>query len=168
MKVVEVLTDLSDAARTRFPLVSKLGVPDVIKLLRSKVLYDETLAMSGATADGNWQKYATNLNGQPTQIYPDSAYVSAKKGDTIYQALTLKTDGAFQSTFISFYQTGVGHHNVTPDIKKIDDSTIRLSASYTCDADGSYLIADLNVLTITGGTYYEVADNYAAISPVGG
>lgn len=166
MKAIEDLTDLANAARARFPLVSKLGVPDITKLLRSKVLYDETLAMSGATVDGKWQKYTAT--GNPTQIYPDSAYVSAKKGDTIYQAITLKTDGVFQSTFISFYQTGVGHHNVTPDVKKIDDSTIRLSASYTCDADGSYLIADLNGLTIAGGTYYEVADNYAAISPVGG
>ena len=166
MSFNDTMTNLMNAARVKFPLASKLGFSELTKLLLSKTLYDETIAMSGATADGKWQKYTAT--GNPTQIYPDSAYVSAKKGDTIYQAITLKTDGVFQSTFISFYQTGVGHHNVTPDVKKIDDSTIRLSASYTCDADGSYLMADLNVLTITGGTYYEVADNYAAISPVGG
>lgn len=168
MKAIEDLTDLANAARARFPLVSKLRVPDITKLLRSKVLFDETIKMSGATADGKWQKYT--VTGKTDQIYPfgNLGHVSAKKGDTIYQAVTLKTDGTFQRTYISFYQTGVGHHNVTPDVKTIDDSTIRLSASYTCDSDGDYLMADLNILIITGGTYYEVADNYAAISPVGG
>lgn len=168
MKSIEDLTALANAARDRFTLVSKLGVPDITKLLRSKVLYDKTIQMSGATADGKWQKYTAT--GKVTQIYPfgNFGHVSAKKGDTIYQAVTLKTDGAFQRTYISFYQTGVGHHNVTADVKAIDNSTIRLSASYTCDSDGDYLMADINGLLITGGTYYEVADNYVAISPVGG
>ena len=166
--ISEKLINLMNAARQKYTVVGKLTVDDLKRLLLAKQLFNETPKMSGATDDGGWQRYQHNDN--PVQIYPDSntGYVVAKKGQTIYQAVDLRTDGKFQNTFISFYQNGVGHHNVAPDIKKIDDNMIRLSASYTCDSDGTYLLLDLNQLLIEGGPYYEVGNFKAYISELGG
>lgn len=166
--ISEKLTGLMNAARQRYTVVGKLTVDDLKKLLLAKQLFNETPKMSGATDNGGWQRYLHNNN--PVQIYPNGniGYILAKKGQTIYQAVDLRTDGKFQNTFISFYQNGVGHHNVVPDIKVIDDNTIRLSASYTCELDGTYLLLDLNQLMIVGGTYYEVGNFKAYISELGG
>lgn len=166
--ISEKLTNLMNAARQKYTVVGKLKVDDLKRLLLAKQLFNETPKMSGATDDGGWQRYQHNDN--PVQIYPNGniGYILAKKGQTIYQAVDLRTDGKFQNTFISFYQNGVGHHNVVPDIKVIDDNTIRLSASYTCESDGEYLMLDLNQLSITGGTYYEVGNFKAYLSELGG
>lgn len=170
MSLSETMTELMDAARVKFPLVNKLSILDLKQLLLSRVVSSETIQMSGATADGKWQKIPLDSSQNQYQIYPfgNLGYVSAKRGDTIFQAVTLKTDGIFQETLISFYQRDFGHHNVTAETKKMNDGSIRISAYYTCDSDGDYLLQDINGLLITNGTYVEIGDCYAAISPVGG
>lgn len=114
-----------NAARVKFPLVSKLTIFDLKRLLLSKVVSDETIQMAGATVDGEWQKIPLDSTDSPYhvyQVYPfgDLGYVSAKKGETIYQAITLKTDGSFRDTLISFYQKDFGHHNVATEVEKIE------------------------------------------------
>lgn len=160
------LVGLMDAARIKYPIVNKLTIDDLTKLLRSKVVSDKTIKMAGAVDDDSWQKIQIDYNSSQFQIYPygDLGYVSANKGDTIFQGITLKTDGKFDSTCISFYQKGVGHQNVVADIKDLGDNTFRVSAIYTCSSDGNYLLQDLNNLIIYSGTYVEIKDCYATIS----
>ena len=153
-----------NAGRKKYSLVNKLSVDDLTQLLGSNLLIDKMPAMYGMQADGNWQKRVTVSDLD--QVYPDgnNGYFTAEKGQTIFQAITLKTDGKFNSTFISFYEEGVGHHNVTPTVKEIGNNTYRISAQYLVANDGNYFMLDLNALSITGGTYYELTDPYVYLS----
>lgn len=153
-----------DAGRKKYSLVNKLSVDDLIQLLGSNLLIDKMPAMHGMQSDGNWQKRVT-VSGLD-QVYPDgdNGYVTAEKGQTIFQAVTLKTDGKFNSTYISFYEKGVGHHNVIPTVKDLGNNTYRISAQYLVANDGDYFMLDLNALSITGGTYYELTDPYVYLS----
>ena len=153
-----------DAGRKKYSLVNKLSVDDLIQLLGSNLLIDKMPSMHGMQADGNWQKRVT-VSGLD-QVYPDGdiGYVPAEKGQPIFQAITLKTDGKFNSTYISFYEKGVGHHNVTPTVKDLGNNTYRISAQYLVANDGNYFMLDLNALSITGGTYYELTDPYVYLS----
>lgn len=153
-----------NAGRKKYSLVNKLSVDDLTQLLGSNLLIDKMPAMHGMQADGNWQKRVTVSDLD--QVYPDgnNGYFTAEKGQTIFQAITLKTDGKFNSTFISFYEEGVGHHNVTPTVKEIGNNTYRISAQYLVANDGNYFMLDLNALSITGGTYYELTDPYVYLS----
>ena len=142
----------------------KLSVKDATKLL-SATKSEIPLKISGATIDGKWQKYP--ISSSNNQISSDD-YVDIKKGQTMFLNCTLKTDGQFNSTFVSFYQKNVGHHNVVPDVKQNNDGTVQISAIYTAETDGSYITFDLNTLQIAGASYAEVSDYAFFISPVGG
>ena len=168
MTISNTMTGLMDAARTKYPLVNKLKISDLTKLLYSTEISTTQLKMDSAFLDGKWYRY--NEFNNPAQIYPqgDAWYINAKKGQTIFQAVDFKSDGKLNSAFISFYQKGVGHHNVVPESKVIDQDTIRLSAIYTCESDGEYLLMDLNGLATSNATYISLSNFYAAISKVGG
>ena len=142
----------------------KLGIEDATKLLsatKSKI----PLKISGATIDGEWQKFL--ISSSYVQAASDD-YIDIKKGHTMFLKCTLKTDGQFDSTYVSFYQKNVGHHNVVADVKQSSDGTVQISAAYTAETDGSYITFDLNALQIAGASYAEVSDYALFISPVGG
>ena len=141
-----------------------LGVKDATKLLLA-TKSEIPLKISGATLDGEWQKCP--ISSSYSQIYSDD-YLDLKKGQTMFLSFKLKTDGKFDSTFISFYQKNVGHHNVVADVKHNTDGTLQISAFYTAESDGSYINFDLNSLQIIGASYAEVSDYALFISPVGG
>ena len=164
MSLSETMTGLMDAVRKVKGYSGILGVKDATKLLLA-TKSEIPLKISGATLDGEWQKYPISSSNE--QIYSDD-YLDLKKGQTMFLSCKLKTDGKFDSAFVSFYQKTVGHHNVVANVKQNTDGTLQISAFYTAESDGSYINFDLNSLQIIGASYAEVSDYALFISPVGG
>lgn len=169
MSLSETMTALMNAARTKFPLISKLGVKDLTQVLLSKVVINEQqIAMTGANPGPNGHMFSS---ARTAQIYPTDAAkysINVQKGQRVMQSVVIQTDGVLSSSYISFYENGKGHHNVTASVTKLGDRSYKLAADYVSDFNGSMLLQDINTLRITGGTYFDVLHPYVAVTQVGG
>lgn len=170
MSLNDKMTAVMDAARQHFAVTTKLSLDDLAKLFTVKNIYQTVMPkMQGWDPTTSTRLRVKTDTAQ--QFYPadqSGNTITVKKGQRISQAFTAKTDGQIKSLYISFYQSGVGHHNVTPTITKLSDGTYRISADFVSTFDGQMLLLDINQLQMLSGTYMEFSDPYAAISAVGG
>ncbi|PEH04060.1 hypothetical protein CP356_06730 [Lactobacillus sp. UMNPBX5] len=169
MSLHDKMTRLMDSARNTYPVSNLLGISDLSNILRSKTLvFSQPQMVGGAQISTN--KFKAQ-NGVGFQMYPydQTKYsINVTKGQRIMQSINIKTDGQISNSYISFYQNGKGHNNITPIITKVDDSTYKLQADFISTFDGSMLLLDINGLTFTNATYFELSNAHVAVTQVGG
>lgn len=146
--------------------VKKLGGDNLAPLVAP------TMSNGGAetesTTHGHAQRFALPLGG--TELLPKTGiFVNVLSGDTLSQSFVIGTDAtSINGSFTFFMDNTVSHHIVPFNVQQLTATKYMISASYTTGTDGKWRILDIMRLNLTGGTYVEFSNPYAAIDLSGG
>lgn len=178
MSVSEALTNLGDAVRNLTCKTDKMTILDMasaLNLLGSlpdlatpfPVMNDGKGHLSTANADGS-QTFTGQggFTGELVQPKDTKRAVALKKGDTLVQAFTIKTD-SFRDLTFNFHGFQTGYHPMPAYAYKIADNMYRVWATYMSPVDDTYFL--LNFWSIARATAGITLSNpYAAIVGVRG
>lgn len=117
---------------------------------------------------GHAQRFALPLG--ETELLPKTdILVDVLSGDTLSQSFVIETDAtSVNGTFTFFMNDSSSHHIVPFNVQQLTATKYLISASYTTGNDGKWRILDIMRLNLTGGTYVELSNPYAAIDLSGG
>lgn len=117
---------------------------------------------------GHAQRFALPLGG--TELLPKTdILVNVLSGDTLSQSFVIETDAtSINGSFTFFMDNTVSHHIVPFNVQQLTATKYLVSANYTTGTDGKWRILDIMRLNLTGGTYVEFSNPYAAIDLSGG
>lgn len=121
-----------------------------------------------STVHGHAQRFALPLG--ETELLPKTdIFVNVLSGDTLSQSFVIETDAtSVNGTFTFFMADSSSHHMVPFNVQQLTATKYLISASYTTGNDGKWRILDIMRLNLTGGTYVEFSNPYAAIDLSGG
>lgn len=146
--------------------VKKLGGDNLAPLVAP------TMRNGGAETEsithGHAQRFALPLKG--TELLPKTdIFVNVLSGDTLSQSFVIETDAtSINGSFTFFMDNTASHHIVPFNVQQLTATKYLISASYTTGTDGKWRILDIMRLNLTGGTYVEFSNPYAAIDLSGG
>ena len=117
---------------------------------------------------GHAQRFALPL-GEVELLPKTDILVDVLSGDTLSQSFVIETDAtSINGSFTFFMNDSANHHIVPFNVQRLTATKYLISASYTTSADGKWRILDIMRLNLTGGTYVELSNPYAAIDLSGG
>lgn len=117
---------------------------------------------------GHAQRFALPL-GEVELLPKTGIIVDVLSGDTLSQSFVIETDAtSVNGTFTFFMTDSSSHHMVPFNVQQLTATKYLVSARYTTSADGKWRILDIMRLDLTGGTYIEFSNPYAAIDLSGG
>lgn len=119
---------------------------------------------------GHAQRFALPL-GDVELLPKTDILVNVLSGDTLSQSFVIETDATSINGSFTFYLDDTGntsHHIVPFNVQQLTATKYLVSASYTTGIDGKWRILDIMQLNLTGGTYVEFSNPYAAIESSGG
>lgn len=117
---------------------------------------------------GHAQRFALPL-GEVELLPKTDILVDVLSGDTLSQSFVIETDAtSVNGTFTFFMNNSSNHHMVPFNVQQLTATKYLISASYTTENDGKWRILDIMRLNLTGGTYVEFSNPYAAIESSGG
>lgn len=117
---------------------------------------------------GHAQRFALPL-GEVELLPNTDILVDVLSGDTLSQSFVIETDAtSVNGTFTFFMNDSANHHIVPFDVQQLTATKYLVSASYTAEKNGKWRILDIMRLKLTGGTYVEFSNPYAAIDLSGG
>ena len=178
MTVSQTLSNLGDAVRNLTWKTGKMSVPDMTTALNLSgslpnlatpfpVMNDGKGHLSTTNTDGS-QTFAGQggFTGEPVHVSGSSLTVALKKGDTLVQAFTIKSN-VFRNVTFNFLGTVTFAHAVHANAFKIADDTYRVWATFTAPRDETYKLLEFwaDAKATTGIT---LSNPYAAIVGVGG
>lgn len=158
--------DIQSEIDTLKEAVKKLGGDNLAPLVAPVMLAGDTKVES--TTHGHAQRFALPLG--ETELLPKTdILVDVLPGDTLSQSFVIETDAtSVNGTFTFFMNDGSGHHMVPFNVQQLTTTKYLISASYTTETNGPWRILDIMRLNLTGGTYVEFSNPYAAIDLSGG
>lgn len=117
---------------------------------------------------GHAQRFALPLGG--TELLPKTdILVNVLSGDTLSQSFVIETDATSINGSFTFFMNNTASHHIVPfNVQQLTATKYLISASYTTGTDGKWRILDIMRLNLTGGTYVEFSNPYAAIDLSGG
>lgn len=116
---------------------------------------------------GHAQRFALPIGG--TELLPKTnILVDVLSGDTLSQSFVIETDATSIDGAFTFYMMSSDHHVVPFNVQQLTATKYLVSASYTTENDDKWRILDIMRLNLTGGTYVEFSNPYAAIDLSGG
>lgn len=117
---------------------------------------------------GHAQRFALPLKG--TELLPKTdILVNVLPGDTLSQSFVIETDAtSINGSFTFFMDNTASHHIVPFNVQQLTATKYLISASYATETNGKWRILDIMRLNLTGGTYVEFSNPYAAIDLSGG
>ena len=124
-------------------------------------------AETESVTHGHAQRFVLPLKG--TELLPTTnILVDVLSGDTLSQSFVIETDATSINGAFTFYMMNSDHHVVPFNVQQLTATKYLVSASYTTSADDKWRILDIRRLSLTGGTYVEFSNPYAAIDLSGG
>lgn len=124
-------------------------------------------AETESVTHGHAQRFVLPLKG--TELLPKTnILVDVLSGDTLSQSFVIETDATSINGAFTFYMMSSDHHVVPFNIQQLTATKYLVSASYTTENDDKWRILDIMRLNLTGGTYVEFSNPYAAIDLSGG
>lgn len=178
MTISQALSSLGDAVRNSTWKTDKMSISDMTAALNLSgslpnlatpfpVMNDGKGHSSTANADGS-QSFTGQggFTGELVHVNGTEPTVALKKGDTLVQAFTMKTD-ILNSLNFNFRGSQTGNHVCLAHAYKIADNTYRIWATYMSPDDETYTLLEFwsDAKTTTGIT---LSNPYAAIVGVGG
>lgn len=146
--------------------VKKLGGDNLAPLVAPVMRNGGTDAES--ITHGHAQRFALPL-GEVELLPKTNIFVNVLSGDTISQSFVIETDAtSINGSFTFFMDNTASHHIVPFNVQQLTATKYLISASYTTGTDGKWRILDIMRLNLTGGTYVEFSNPYAAIDLSGG
>lgn len=151
MTVSQALSSLGDAVRNLICKTDKMSISDMTAALNLSgslpnlatpfpVMDDGKGHLSTTNADGS-QTFAGQggFTGELVRINGTEPTVALKKGDTLVQAFTIKTD-TFENLTFNFQSLKTGDHVSYAHAYKIADNTYRVWATYMSPDDETYIL----------------------------
>lgn len=151
MTVSQALSSLGDAVRNLICKTDKMSISDMTAALNLSgslpnlatpfpVMDDGKGHLSTTNADGS-QTFAGQggFTGELVHANGTKSTVSLKKGDTLVQAFTMKTD-TFNNLNFNFQSSQTGNHVCLAHAYKIADNTYRVWATYMSPDDETYTL----------------------------
>lgn len=156
--------DIQTQLDTLKEAVKKLGGDNLAPLVAPTMRNGGTESVT----HGHAQRFALPLGG--TELLPKTdILVNVLSGDTLSQSFVIETDAtSINGSFTFFMDNTVSHHIVPFNVQQLTATKYLVSASYTTGTDGKWRILDIMRLNLTGGTYVEFSNPYAAIDLSGG
>lgn len=146
--------------------VKQLGGDNLAPLVAPVMLKGGTDTES--ITHGHAQRFALPL-GEVELLPKTDILVDVLSGDTLSQSFVIETDAtSVNGTFTFFMADSSSHHIVPFNVQQLTATKYLVSASYTAGDDGKWRILDIMRLSLTGGTYVELSNPYAAIESSGG
>ena len=146
--------------------VKKLGGDNLAPLVAPVMRKGGTDAES--IIHGHAQRFALPL-GEVELLPKTDIFVNVLSGDTLSQSFVIETDAtSINGSFTFFMDNTASHHIVPFNVQQLTATKYLVSASYTTGTDGKWRILDIMRLNLTGGTYVEFSNPYAAIDLSGG
>ena len=178
MMVSQALSSLGDAVRNLTWKTDKMSVPDMTTALNLSGSLPNLATPFPVMNDGKGHVSTTNPNGSQSFIgqggftgelvhtNDTNPTVVLKKGDTLVQAFTMKTD-TFKNLNFNFHGSQTGDHVCLAHAYAIADNTYRIWATYMSPNDETYTLLNFwaDVKATTGIT---LSNPYAAIVGAGG
>lgn len=145
--------------------VKKLGGDNLAPLVAP--VMSNVGAETESVTHGHAQRFVLPLKG--TELLPKTnILVDVLSGDTLSQSFVIETDATSINGAFTFYMMSSDHHVVPFNIQQLTATKYLVSASYTTENDDKWRILDIMRLNLTGGTYVEFSNPYAAIDLSGG
>lgn len=146
--------------------VKKLGGDNLAPLVAPAMRNSGTETES--VTHGHAQRFALPLKG--TELLPKTdILVDVLSGDTLSQSFVIETDATSIDGSFTFFMMKSGSHHIVPfNVQQLTATKYLVSGSYTTGNDDKWRILDIMRLNLTGGTYVEFSNPYAAIDLSGG
>ncbi|MFR0606635.1 hypothetical protein ACLUW9_09075 [Limosilactobacillus mucosae] len=145
--------------------VKKLGGDNLAPLVAP--VMSNVGAETESVTHGHAQRFVLPLKG--TELLPKTnILVDVLSGDTLSQSFVIETDATSIDGAFTFYMMSSDHHVVPFNVQQLTATKYLISASYTTENDDKWRILDIMRLNLTGGTYVEFSNPYAAIDLSGG
>lgn len=145
--------------------VKKLGGDNLAPLVAP--VMSNVGAETESVTHGHAQRFVLPLKG--TELLPKTnILVDVLSGDTLSQSFVIETDATSINGAFTFYMMSSDHHVVPFNIQQLTATKYLVSASYITENDDKWRILDIMRLNLTGGTYVEFSNPYAAIDLSGG
>ena len=158
-------TQALDIANSLKESVKRLGGDNLAPLVVPTMSNVGTEAES--VTHGHAQRFVLPLKG--TELLPKTnILVDVLSGDTLSQSFVIETDATSIDGAFTFYMMSSDHHVVPFNVQQLTATKYLVSASYTTENDDKWRILDIMRLNLTGGTYVEFSNPYAAIDLSGG
>ena len=178
MTISQALSNLGDAVRNLAWKTDKMSVSDMTTALNLSGSLPNLATPFPMMSDGKGHLSTTNADGSQTfagqggftgelvHTNGTEPTVALKKGDTLVQAFTMKTDTLNNLNF-DFQGSQTGVHVCLAHAYKIADNTYRMWATYMSPDDETYTLLRFwaDAKATTGIT---LSNPYAAIVGVGG
>ena len=145
--------------------VKKLGGDNLAPLVAP--VMSNAGAETESVTHGHAQRFVLPLKG--TELLPKTnILVDVLSGDTLSQSFVIETDATSIDGAFTFYMMNSDHHIVPFNVQQLTATKYLVSGSYTTGNDDKWRILDIMRLNLTGGTYVEFSNPYAAIDLSGG
>ena len=151
MTVSQALSSLGDAVRNLICKTDKMSISDMTTALKSLASSPNLVTPFPVMNDGKGHVSTTNPDGSQSFIGQGGftgelvhangteSTVALKKGDTLVQAFTIKTD-TFNNLTFNFQSSQTGNHVLYAHAYKIADNTYRVWATYMSPDDETYTL----------------------------
>lgn len=151
MTVSQALSSLGDAIRNSICKTDKMSISDMTAAINLSGSLPNLATPFPVMNDGKGHLSTTNADGSQTfagqggftrelvHINGTEPTVALKKGDTLVQAFTIKTD-TFENLTFNFQSPKTGDHVRYAHVYKIADNTYRVWATYMSPDDETYTL----------------------------
>lgn len=147
--------------------VKKLGGGDNLAPLVAPVMRNGGTDAESVT-HGHAQRFALPI-GEVELLPKTNILVDVLSGDTLSQSFVIETDATSINGSFTFFMLKSGNHHIAPfNVQQLTATKYLVSASYTTGTNDEWRILDIMRLNLTGGTYVELSNPYAAIDLSGG
>lgn len=181
MPLNQELTNLADAVRDGSNISQKLSISEMTDNVQQMCSLNNYFISKlpslndgknhVSTSHGSAQRFENQGGFTGELVHPNdtSIQMNVLKGDTITQSIVIRSNGIFKSTTFNFVSVNYRvNHPIAGYAIKLDENTYKVIASYTTQKDDVIKLVEFWA-DYTGGSYIEVLQPYAALSPeVGG